>query len=89
MQSLSDGALDLNDFEHFDHVADAHVVIVLNADTTFHAVTDFVNVIFEAAQGFQLAFIDNYVVAQYADWVVTLDGPFGNHTAGDSAEQAI
>ncbi|MCP6680550.1 hypothetical protein NL522_26835, partial [Klebsiella pneumoniae] len=34
---------------------------VLNADTTFHTVTDFVNVIFEAAQGLQLAFVDNHV----------------------------
>lgn len=83
---LGDGTLDLDDFEHFDHIANANVVVVLHADTTFHTVTDFVNVIFEAAQGFQLAFIDNHVVAQNADWVMTFDRPFGNHTARDSAK---
>ncbi|MDI8993116.1 hypothetical protein MJI20_30625, partial [Salmonella enterica subsp. enterica serovar Anatum] len=42
-----DGTLDLDNLEYFDHIANANVVVVLHADTTFHAVTDFVNVIFE------------------------------------------
>ena len=50
LKTLSNGTLDLDDFEYFDHVAWAHIVVVLNTDTTFHTVTDLVNVILEAAQ---------------------------------------
>ena len=64
LKTLSDSTLDLDDFEYFDHIASADIVVVLNADTTFHTVTDFVNVIFEASQGLQLAFVDNHVVAE-------------------------
>ena len=85
-QQLLDGAFNFNHFEHFDHVANANVVVVLHADTTLHAVTHFVDVIFEATQRFQLAFIDNHVVAQYADRVVTFDVAFGDHTAGNRAK---
>ena len=84
--TLSDGTLDFDDFEYFDHIASADVVVVLNADTTFHTVTDFVNVIFEAAQGLQLAFVDNHVVAQNADRVVTFNHTFGNHTTCDGTK---
>ena len=86
LKTLSDGTLDFDDFEYFDHIASADVVVVLNADTTFHTVTDFVNVIFEAAQGLQLAFVDNHVVAQNADRVVTFNHTFGNHTACDGTK---
>src|SRR5699024_7152615 len=85
-KTLSNGTLDLDDFEYFDHIASADVVVVLNADTTFHTVTDFVNVIFEAAQGLQLAFVDNHVVTQNADRVVTFNHTFGNHTACDGTK---
>ena len=59
-----EAASHLDLLEDFDLVTDLDVVVALDADTAFHAGTYFGSVIFEAAQGFQLAFEDNDVFAQ-------------------------
>src|SRR6056297_3092622 len=74
-------ALDPDAIEDLDLVADFHVV-TLNANTAFHAVTDFRHVVLEATQGFQLAFKDNHVVPQNPDRLVTVNCAFGDHTTG-------
>src|SRR5690606_7556859 len=51
-----------------------------------HAVTHFGHVVLEAAQRFQLAFEDHYVVAQHTDRTVTVDRTFHHHAARDGAE---
>ena len=81
-----EAASNLDLLEHFDLVTDFNVVVALDADTAFHAGTHFGSVILEAAQRFQLAFKDNDVVTQYADWTVTVNNTFQHHTACDSTE---
>src|SRR5690606_36110211 len=76
----------LNPLEHLDPVASAHVVVVLHADTALHAVPYFADVILEATQGFQLAFVDDHVFTQYPDRPVTVDRALDDHTTGHRPE---
>src|SRR5690554_5688404 len=76
----------LNPLEDLDTVADAHVIVVLHADTALHAVTHFTDVVLEAAQGLQLAFVDDHVLAQYADRTVAVYGTFDDHAASHGTE---
>src|SRR5690606_23805180 len=62
------------------------IVVVLHADTALHAVAHFADVILKAAQGFQLAFVDDHVFTQYTDRTVAVHGAFDDHTAGHRAE---
>src|SRR5437016_1019137 len=59
--------------EGLDHIADLDVTVAGDGDTAFHAVTDFLRVVFEAAQRADLAFVDLYVVAQQAHFGVAFD----------------
>src|SRR3989338_6136682 len=76
----------LDFLEHFDLVAGLDVVVALDADTAFHAGPHFGHVVLEAAQGFQFAFEDHHVLAQYADRTVTVNHAFQHHTTGDGTE---
>src|SRR5690606_40352427 len=76
----------LNPLEDLDPVADTHIVVVLHADTALHAVAHFADVILKAAQGFQLAFVDDHVFTQYTARTVAVHGAFDDHTAGHRAE---
>src|SRR5690606_30565840 len=76
----------LNPLEHLDPVASAHVVVVLHADTALHAVPYFADVILEATQGFQLAFVDDHVFTQYPDRAVAVDRALDDHTTGHRTE---
>src|SRR5688572_8656185 len=80
------GALDLDTFEALDLVARLDVVVGLDADTALGALADFVDVLLEATQRFQLALEDDGVVAQHADRLGALDHAFDHHAAGDRTE---
>src|SRR3546814_16279936 len=67
-------------------VARLHVVVLLHADTALGAAADLVDVLLEAAQGFQLALEDHGVVAQHADRLVAPDHALHDHAAGHGAE---
>src|SRR3546814_1825323 len=69
-----------------DLVARLHVVVLLYADTALGAAADLVDVLLEAAQGFQLALEDHGVVAQHADRLVAPDHALHDHAAGHGAE---
>src|SRR3546814_4216106 len=66
--------------------SDLHVVVLLYADTALGAAADLVDVLLEAAQGFQLALEDHGVVAQHADRLVAPDHALHDHAAGHGAE---
>src|SRR5690606_6851860 len=76
----------LDALEAFDLVAGLHVVVLLDADATFRAAANLVDVFLEAAQRFQLALEDDRVVAQHADRLVALDRSLDDHATGDRAE---
>src|SRR5690606_29172576 len=80
------GALDFDALEALDLVARLHVVVLLDADAALGAAADLVDVLLEAAQGFQLALEDHGVVAQHADRLAALDHAFHDHAAGHGAE---
>src|ERR1700689_3450383 len=77
---------DLFGHEGFDHVTDFDVAVVGDGDTALHAVGDLAGVIFEAVQRHDFAFEDDYVVAQQADFGVTLDEAVDHGAAGDGAD---
>src|SRR3546814_11890128 len=60
--AASERALDFDALEALDLVARLHVVVLLYADTALGAAADLVDVLLEAAQGFQLALEDHGVV---------------------------
>src|SRR3546814_18435515 len=84
--AASERALDFDALEALDLVARLHVVVLLYADTALGAAADLVDVILEAAQGFQLAFEDHGVVAQHADRLVAPDPALHDPAAGHGAE---
>src|ERR1044072_154390 len=71
-----------------DLVPDAHVVVVLHADTAFGAGAHFVDVVLEATQRLQAALEDHDVVAQHADRIVAADVAVRNDATGHRAELA-
>ena len=52
-----------NTFEYLNMVAGLHIVVIFYADTAFHAHFNFIDIVFKAAQGFQLSFVYDHVVA--------------------------
>src|SRR3546814_4679612 len=84
--AASERALDFDALEALDLVARLHVVVLLHADTALGAAADLVDVLLEAAQGFQLALEDHGVVAQHADRLVAPDHALHDHAAGHGAE---
>ncbi len=68
-------ALDLLDAVAFDDVADAHVLVVLEGHAAFLAGDDFLDLVLEALEGRQLAFVDDDIVADQAHIGAALDVP--------------
>src|SRR5690606_33739206 len=79
-------ALHLDALEALDLVARLDVVVRLHADAAFGVDADFVHVLLEATQRFQLAFENHHAVAQDADRLAALDHALDHHAAGDRAE---
>src|SRR5690606_28877512 len=75
-----------NALEALDLVADLDVVVVLDADAAFGAGLDLGNVVLEAPQRFEDAFVNHGLVAQHADRQVFLHRPLYDQTTGDRAE---
>lgn len=44
---LINRTFDFDNLEDFNHVASTNIIVVFHTNTTFHAVTNFVNVIFK------------------------------------------
>src|SRR3546814_15479835 len=86
MSSASERWLDFDAREALVLVARLHVVVLLHADTALGAAADLVDVLLEAAQGFQLALEHHGVVAQHADRLVAPDHALHDHAAGHGAE---
>src|SRR5688500_3891386 len=74
--------------EDFDDVADLDVVVVLQADAALETVLDLADVILEAAQRADLAFVDDDVVAQQTGlrFAGARDAALGDHAAGNRAD---
>src|SRR6187399_2107684 len=83
-----DAARDFHARVALDLIADAHVLVVLHADTALGAGTHFAGVVLEAAQGFQRALEDHHALAQHADRIVALDHAFGDQATRNHAELA-
>src|SRR5690606_31110987 len=84
--AASEGALHFDALEALDLVTRLDVVVGLHADAAFGVDADLVDVLLEAAQGFQLALEDHDLVAQHADWLVPPDHALDHHAAGDRTE---
>ena len=67
-------------------VANPDIGVVLNADTAFRTGPHFIHVVLESTQRLELAFVNDDVVSQHTDRVVSLHVTLGNDTAGDVAE---
>src|SRR5687767_10195249 len=74
--------------EDFDHVADLDVVVIRQADAALEARLHLADVVLEAAQRSDLAFVHDDVVAQQAGlrFAGACDAPFGHHAAGNGAD---
>src|SRR5690606_14895881 len=77
---------DLFDAEAFDDVALADVFVVLEGHAAFLAHLDFLDLVLEALERLELAFVDDDVVADEADARATLDHALGDTAAGDLAD---
>src|SRR6478735_3081931 len=82
----SEAALDLFDAVALDHVARAHVLVVLEGHAAFLAGDDFLCIVLEALELPQLALVDDDVVADQADIGAALDRAVGNAATGDLAD---
>src|SRR5262245_25839716 len=83
---LLQGALDLDDLEGLDHVALAHVVVVLERDAALEALTHLARVVLLAAQRGDRAGVDHLRVAQEARLTGAEDAPVQHEAAADVAE---
>src|SRR5690606_14076622 len=72
--------------ETFDDVAGTDVFVVLEGHTAFLADLDFLDLVLEALERLELAFVDDDVVAQEAHAGTTFDHAFGDLTAGNLAD---
>src|SRR5690606_22443852 len=52
----------------------------------FGAFLDFLDLVFEAFEGLERAFVNDHVVAEQANFCAALDLAFGDHTARDLAD---
>ena len=73
-------------FEHLYLVTDFDVVIVSDANTAFVTILDFLNVVLEASQRRDLAFVDHHIVAQQANASAARDRSVGDVAAGDDPD---
>src|SRR5262245_57225514 len=64
---LLQGLLDLLGLEELEHVAVLHVSVAVEDDAALLALLDLLHVVFEAAQGGELAGPDNRALADQAD----------------------
>src|SRR2546428_7470366 len=73
--------------EHFDEIADLEVVEPLEADAALESGLDLANIVLEAAQRPDLAFVDDDVVAKQPRVRIARasDAPLADHAAGDGA----
>src|SRR6516225_9164611 len=85
-RGLGHHSRDLLDLERLDHVADLHVLVAVEADAALEALLDLGDVVLEAPQRADLAFVDDAVVAQQAELGAAWDDAFGDVAAGDDAE---
>src|SRR5262245_10251422 len=72
--------------EGFDDVADLVIVETFDGDTAFVSLLHFADVFFEAAEAADVAFEDDYVVADQAGMRRAFDRPVRHHAAGDGAD---
>src|SRR5215475_2830477 len=85
-RSDSQRALNLLDPVTFDHVADAHVLIVLEGHAAFLPGGDFPRVVLEALELRELAFVDDDVIADEAHVGTSLHCPVGDTATRDLAD---
>src|SRR5207248_4076254 len=74
--------------EHFDHVADLDVVVLLEADAALDPGPHLADIVLEAAQRSDLPLVHDDVVAQQPRLRVAgaRDAPLGHHAAGERPE---
>src|SRR5579872_479862 len=83
-----EGAGDLFDLEALDNVVFLDVLVVLEGHAAFGAFAHFADLVLEALQGFQAAFVDDDVVAQQPHLGAAPHQAFGDHAAGHLADLA-
>src|SRR5690348_13890123 len=82
------GAGNLFDLEALDNVALLDVIVVLEGHAAFGAFAHFANLVLEALQGLQAAFVDDDVVAQQPHLGAAPYQAFGDHATGHLANLA-
>ena len=70
----------------FDHVADAHVLEILERHAAFLAGGDFSGIVLEALELRELAFVHDHIVADQPHIGAALDRAVGDAAAGDLAD---
>src|SRR5580700_3734262 len=86
LMGLRERARNLDPREALDLIVDAHVLVVLHADTALGAGAHLARVVLEAAQRLERAFEDHDVVAQHADRIVALHQALGHQAPGYDPE---
>src|SRR5581483_11572939 len=71
--------------EGLNHIAGFDVAVIRDRDTALHAVGDLFGIVLEAAQRSDLAFEDDHVISQQANFGVPLDGAIAHATTGNRA----
>src|SRR5208283_5619537 len=79
-------ALDLLDAVALDHVALAHVLVVLEGRAALLAGVDLLDLVLEALERGELAFVHDDIVADEAHVGAALDLAVGDSAAGDLAD---
>src|SRR5215207_1660442 len=69
-----------------DHVAGAHILVVLEGHAALLSGGDFLRIVLEPLELRQLAFVNDDIVADQADIRAALDVAFGDAAAGDLAD---
>src|SRR5215207_6270797 len=82
----SEGALDRLHAIALDHVAGAHVLVVLEGHAAFLPGLNLLDLILEALERRKLAFVDDDIVADQADVGAALDLPVRDAAPGDLAD---
>src|SRR5210317_1763072 len=82
---LLEGCFELLELVSFDDIAGLDVIVILEANTTFVVVIDFLDIILEAPQRRKLAGPDNDIVAQQAGVSISQDLTGDNIATGNGA----
>src|SRR5215470_2601580 len=72
-------------FETLDDIAGLDVVIVLESHPTLVALIDFADLVLEALQGFERAFVNDNIVPQKTYLCAAPHSSLSHHAAGDFA----